>query len=267
MVQTLISDATRGKALLTFLTFAVFLQGTGADAAETVRDCDNCPELIERDDGMAVGKTLVTRAQFTAFAEETGFTPEGGCTVNNGVNWRLDPAATWKTPGFEQADDHPVVCVTWLDAVAYAEWLTEKTGKPYRLLTFAESDAIAHPGGATFPWGEKLGDVCRRANMADESYLRAFPDEKRKTFACDDTYAHTSPVSAFPPTSEGFHDVVGNTWQWTNDCLKGDCSNAVFRGGGWNVPVAERLKIGNSFADRIVLRNFVIGLRVLRDRS
>lgn len=258
----------RNKAAY-FLALSLLLPAVtpSTGVAETIRDCDACPELVQQPVGTAIGKTLVTKAQFAFFAKETGFKSEGGCTVHSGAGWRLEAAANWESPGFEQAEDHPVVCVTWLDAVAYAEWLTEKTGKPYRLLTFAESDAIAHPGGATFPWGEKLGDVCTQANIADMNYRKAFPNEKRKTFACDDHYSHTSPVTAFPPTAEGFHDVVGNAWEWTNDCMKGDCSNAVFRGGGWDVPNAERLKIGNSFGGRVLLRNFVIGLRVMRDRS
>jgi formylglycine-generating enzyme len=238
-----------------------------AGAADIVKDCAECPELVVGGSGKAIGQTLVTRKQFEAFAVDTGFSPKEGCLINDGANWSLDAAATWRSPGYEQTDDHPVVCVTWLDAVAYTDWLSEKTGKPYRLPTFAESDAIAHPDKTKYPWGKKAGNICARANLADQSYGKVFVKDTREMVRCDDKYTYTSPVKAFPPTSEGYYDAAGNVWQWTSDCLKGDCSNAVFRGGGWNDPEIKRLEIGNSFADRIVLRNFVIGLRVMREEN
>lgn len=240
---------------------------TTTSAAEIIKDCSDCPELIARKDGTAIGQTLVTRKQFAAFAQDTDFVAKGGCLLNDGVNWNNDDKASWQSPGFEQTDDHPVVCISWLDAVAYADWLTKKTGKPYRLLTFAESDAMAHPNKTKYPWGKKLGNVCARGNIADGSYKKVFAKDPRPVVHCSDKYVYTSPVKAFPPTSEGFYDVAGNVWQWTNDCLKGDCSNAVFRGGGWNDPETKRFGLGDSWADRIILKNFVIGTRVMRDKN
>jgi formylglycine-generating enzyme required for sulfatase activity len=88
--------------------------------------------------GFLMSRSPVTRAEFQVFAAETGFAqPNWGCK--------------WNAAGIAQEDDHPVVCVSWLDATAYAEWLTESTGHPYRLPSFEESAAAA--AGATSRFG------------------------------------------------------------------------------------------------------------------
>jgi formylglycine-generating enzyme required for sulfatase activity len=128
------------------------VQERGLKAKDTFRECKDCPEMVvvpagrftmgspsgekERasDEGpqhvvtigkaFAVGKFHVTRDQFAVFATETGFAAHSGCD--------------WRNPDFTQEGSHPVVCVSWDDANAYANWLAKKTGKPYRLLSEAE---------------------------------------------------------------------------------------------------------------------------------
>lgn len=237
-----------------------------AAAQEVVSDCEGCPELVPLADGAYVGRTLVTRDQFTAFADETGFVAEGDCIKLHDNQWGPDPQLTWIDPGFEQAGDHPVVCVTWLDATAYVDWLSEKTGKPYRLPTYEESETAAFAGNpGPFPWGESEADICKFANVAEASYKTVEPNDTQPLLPCDDGYPYTSPVTAFPANALGVYDGVGNVWQWTNTCLEGDCSNAVTRGGGWNVPWTRFFQIANSFGDRILLKNNIVGFRVLRD--
>ena len=100
---------------------------------------------------------------------------------------------------------------------------------------------------------------------ADVNFKAAFPEDERELLACDDGYAYTSPVRAFPPNPTGIYDAVGNVFQWTNTCLKGDCSNALFRGASWVVPFPNHFRNDGQWADRIILRNSAVGFRVLRD--
>ena len=254
-------------ALALLLPLPIGGQGIGPAMAqdEVIKDCADCPELVLLPDGSSIGKYLVTRDQFAVFANDTGFSGKG-CTQRYHNKWGLNPDADWTAPGFEQAGDHPVVCMSWLDATAYAEWLSGKTGKPYRLPTVEESSAAAaaeSPG--PYVWGADKDAVCEVGNVADASYLAAFPDDDRAILSCDDGYAYTSPVTAFPPNAYGLYDGIGNAWQWTNSCLQGDCANAIFRGGGWNVSAMRYFEATESFGDRIALRNFILGFRVLRD--
>ena len=78
----------------------------------------------------AVGRHEVTREQYERFAADTGRAAGDGCTVWTGTEWRRDLGKSWRDPGFVQPVRDPVVCVTWNDAKAYAEWLSRKTGKP-----------------------------------------------------------------------------------------------------------------------------------------
>lgn len=81
----------------------------------------------------ATGRHAITRGQFAVFVNDTGHKTEGGAYVLNGDKWENDPKASWRAPGFHQDDSHPVVCVNWTDATAYAAWLSKKTGRTYRL--------------------------------------------------------------------------------------------------------------------------------------
>lgn len=232
----------------------------------TYQDCESCPQMTVLPDGSAMSTTLVTRGEFALFASETSVAPDAGCVLRSAKDWKNEPTAGWGNPGFEQADDHPVVCVSWIEATAYADWLSEKTGKAYRLPTWEESAAAAAAGATgTFWWGDDFQEVCTRANSADAAFRAKYPEDPRKTLQCDDGFAHTSPVRAFPPNRWGLYDPVGNAWQWTNSCLKGDCSNAIFRGAAWTVPNPDHFKITGQWADRVILRNSAVGLRMMLD--
>ncbi len=234
--------------------------------AHAEQDCPECPEMVELPTGAAMSKTLITLGMFRSFAEETGFPEQEHCVLRFKNRFKKTEGASWENPGFEQPEDHPVVCVTWLDATAYADWLSDKTGRPYRLPTFEESAEAAAAGAeTTFWWGDDFSQVCDHANAADASFKTVYVEDTRKILECDDGYVHTSPVTAFPENPWGLYDAVGNVWQWTNSCVAGDCSNAVFRGAGWTVPNPNHFKKDGQWADRVRLRNNTIGFRVLRD--
>ncbi len=230
------------------------------------RDCPDCPAMIEMSDGSAMGVYPVTVDEFATFANETGVEGQTECFIRTDQNWKRTPDTGWISPGFAQGGDHPVVCVNWLEVTAYADWLSEKTTQSYRLPTFEEASAAAVPDGIDdFWWGGDFDQICERANAADASYRQVYPDDPRPILDCSDGFPQTSPVTAFAPNPLGLHDVVGNVWEWTNSCLKGDCSNAIFRGAAWATPFPEHFKREGQWADRILLRNSGIGFRVMRD--
>jgi formylglycine-generating enzyme required for sulfatase activity len=93
----------------------------------------------------AVGKFHVTRDEFAAFVNETGYDTGSKCsTLQEGKN-RERPNRSWRNPGYDQTGTHPVACVNWNDAEAYAGWLSKKTGKTYRLLSYRQILVTARP--------------------------------------------------------------------------------------------------------------------------
>ena len=241
---------------------------SGAKAApgKTMQECAACPTVIALPDGSAIGKFPVTRGEFAVFANETKFEAKG-CyqTQPNGKDWQNGENADWKAPGFAQTDRHPVVCVSWNDATRYVEWLSKKTGHEYRLPTLEESVAAAVAGGTDeFPFGADPAAICQYANVGDASYARAFPGDARPHQACNDNFGYTAPVGSLKPNRFGLFDMTGNVWQWTNSCMKGDCSNAIFRGGSWNDTDLENFRVRHSWGDRVQVRSFALGFRVLR---
>ena len=248
-----------------FLLLAL-LAAIPATAEETeFRDCPDCPTMVRTPGGMVIGKFPVTRGEFRVFAEATGL-QQDGCSLRGPERRTMAKGASWEAPGFPQDDDHPVVCVNWLEATAYADWLSERTGATYRLPTIEESSAAAAAGATTtFWWGDDFAEVCAHGNVADAAYAEAFPADTREFPDCNDGYVYTSPVAAFPANAWGLYDASGNVWNWTNSCLKGDCANAIFHGAGWDVPNPKLIATDGQFGDRILLRNDVIGFRVLRE--
>jgi formylglycine-generating enzyme required for sulfatase activity len=189
----------------------------------------------------AVGKLHVTVDQYDAFVRETGYVASSKCYSFEGPKWT---SLSWRKLGFEQERSHPVVCLSWDDAKAYVDWLTQKTGKPYRLLSEAEWEYAARsrtsPGAYPRFWfGDDEKDLCRYGNFADQ---RA----GNSVAPCDDGYVWTSPAGHYEPNAFGLYDMFGNAWQWTADCwhdvyedapadgsawTSGACSEHVVRGG------------------------------------
>jgi formylglycine-generating enzyme required for sulfatase activity len=157
---------------------------------------------------------------------------------------------SWRAPSYPQEDEHPVVCATWRDATDYAQWLSERTGFSYRLLTEAEWEYAARAGSRTiYSFGDSEKDLCRYGNLADGSAKRVYGNNPSWTFVdCDDSYAYTAPVGSYLPNAFGLHDMQGNVLQWVQDCYvetydktptdsspsaTGDCTSRVLRGGSW----------------------------------
>jgi len=230
--------------------------------------------------GFAAGRYEITRAQYRAFAADTRHAGQG-CFFWNGDDWEMDAARDWRDPGYPQGDDHPVTCVSWNDATLYAQWLSARTSKRYRLLTEAEWEYAARAGTTTARyWGDDPNASCAYANGGDVSALRQVPGAINWPVAnCDDGHAHTAPVGSYRANAFGLHDMLGNAWEWTQDCWNanhasaaedagagagGDCQLRVVRGGSWDdTPALVRAayRVGSP----VVIRVYGRGFRVARD--
>lgn len=274
------------RAGLTWLFTAAFCllwTGTadaqqGAKKSEAFTDCPDCPRMVkipagefmmgspsdekwrETDEGpqhrvrlapFAVAINKVTRGDYAAFVAATQRPDGDGCwvwDVNRGL-WAKDAARNWRNPGFDQSNAHPVVCVSWDDAQAYAAWVSSKAGKPFRLLTESEREHVSRAGNASSrPWGDNVEAACRYANVADQT-AAAKVQRIATWIECWDGYAYTSPVGSFEANAFGLFDTMGNAWEWVEDCYHdsylgapsdgsawtgGPCAERVFRGGSWD---------------------------------
>jgi formylglycine-generating enzyme required for sulfatase activity len=227
----------------------------------------------------ALGEFLVTRKQYAMFAEETG-RDGSGCSAlpADGINWKFDAARSWRDPGFIQADDHPVVCVSWNDATSYAGWLGKKTGQAYRLPTEAEWEYAGRAGGTA---GRYFGDapICEFANVRDQSKKRLFSTGQFFN-ECDGGFSGTSPVGSFPPNGFGLFNMLGNSWEWVEDCWKTSyvdapvdgtaqeqtpCRVRVRRGASWNSDHRYFYNLGSRSGAPADGRTEIFGFRIARD--
>jgi formylglycine-generating enzyme required for sulfatase activity len=162
----------------------------------------------------------------------------------------------------------PANTVSWDDAQTYVKWLSRITGKPYRLLSEAEYEYAARAGSQTaYPWGDEI-----RLNGKPMANCRA----------CGSQWGgkQTAPVGSFSANAFGLYDMVGNVYEWTEDCVhrslsfqgapadgsawtSGDCSSRVVRGGSWNDGPGN-LRSAFSGWDVPIYRNNTHGFRVAR---
>jgi formylglycine-generating enzyme required for sulfatase activity len=119
--------------------------------------------------------------------------------------------------GFEQSDEHPVVCVSWNDAVAFCGWLSRKEGKGYRLPTEAEWEYACRAGTTTrYHSGDDPETLAQVGNVADATAKAKFADWTG-AIADSDGYVFTAPVGRFRPNAFGLYDMHGNAWEWCAD--------------------------------------------------
>jgi formylglycine-generating enzyme required for sulfatase activity len=316
------------QALEGALLMAVVALSQPADAAtirqtpRVVKDCSHCPEMIRvpagtflmgtpADDPMhdvleeprhavtvrrfLAGRYDVTRREWAYFVRETHRPVVKGCQWTGKSGPEGERTASWNDLGFQQTDLDPVVCVTWRDAKDYADWLSQKTGKHYRLLSEAEWEYAARAGTTTpFFWG--TGASHEHANHGTEECCGGLASGR-------DRWIKTSPGNAFDPNGFGLFDMSGNVLQWVEDCFSpsysglpadgapfqtaraivatGDlkdltgtstCSYRVVRGGDWGDQARWIRTASRSFApppgpgpDLNAYRSGGVGFRVARD--
>ena len=180
-------------------------------------------------DGFWMGKYEVTNAEYRRFKSGYDSKAYKGKSLNG--------------------DKHPVVNVSWDDAVAFAEWLSRKSGRKFRLPTEAEWEYACRAGMSTARfWGNGESSACRYANVNDLTSKKV-NKFSWSNFSCDDGYAVTAPVGSFRPNAFGLYDMLGNVWEWCSDWYDADYyknspgqnpqgassgSYRVYRGGSWD---------------------------------
>jgi formylglycine-generating enzyme required for sulfatase activity len=239
----------------------------GSPDSEDDRNAREGPQTKMTIRAFSMGKYPVTRGQFAEFVQATGYQPARRCFAEVGGG-RFDESsrASWQDPSFPQTDRDPVVCVNWEDAMAYVEWLSQATGKHYRLPSEAEWEYAARAGTTTSRiWGDDADDACAYANAADRQVRKKYG--WKDVVDCDDGYVYTSPVGKFKPNKFGLYDMMGNVRQVVAGCLTDsiaelakdgsaneDCHQHPLRGSSWEslagfvMRTACREWIGSTYA-------------------
>jgi formylglycine-generating enzyme required for sulfatase activity len=250
------------------------------------RDIEGPQRTVEVRSSFAVGRYAVTRDQYESFVKATGRLYEDGCQVEASGKWIVRTELTFRAVGFLQDGRHPVVCVNWDDANAYAKWLSAKTGKSYRLLTEAEREYASRAGTSTAYW---WGDAVR-PELANFDKTPQTPNPNKTQFASTTATSRvggpqlgpasgTVPVHLYQPNPWGLYQVHGNVGEWVVDCWNksymgaptdtsaakaGDCDRRVIRGGGWSYWASD-IRSAYRESARKDSRYVHIGFRVARD--
>jgi formylglycine-generating enzyme required for sulfatase activity len=238
-------------------TAAVFNKTYGGDFAKAGFFKDEHPQhRVRITRPFYLGTYHVTRGQFRQFVADTEYKTDAEKGGKPGaLGWNPDTKKvafnenySWQKAGFEQTDEHPVVNVSWNDAVAFCKWLSRKEGNAYRLPTEAEWEYACRAGTTTrYSSGDDPESLAQFGNVADATFKARFPDAKY-TMKARDGYVFTAPVGSFQPNAFGLYDMHGNAWQWCSDrygATYGAASAAddpagagsgdfrVLRGGSW----------------------------------
>ena len=197
---------------------------------------------IEITEPFYMGRTPVTRGQFASFVRDTGY----------------DAGSSWQAPGFDQTDDHPVVCVTYDAALAYIDWVNRRTKGGYGLPSEAAWEYAARAGTQTARyWGDDFKNAARYAWSG----------------------RGTASVAGREPNGFGLHDVLGNVLEWCADPWHDDyrgrpadasvwetggaSGRCVRRGGSWTSN-PRSVRAGVRISNDRGYRDYDVGFRLSR---
>ena len=201
-----------------------------------------------------MGQAEVTVGEFQRFVEATAYRTEAETDRAGGLGWdeaigRLVNGRRykWSQPGFAQSDNHPVVNVTWNDAVEFCNWLTRTEGRNYRLPTEAEWEYACRAGStARYNHGDEPEGLVAFGNVPDLTAAAKFG--WWCALKSSDGWEFTAPVRSYRPNAFGLYDMHGNVWEWCADGYSAvyysespaadpqgptGANGRVIRGGGW----------------------------------
>ena len=238
----------------------------------------------------------ITVGQFRDFLRRSGHVPESIAdgTGGYGYNAAYDPATSprgdafegrlpiysWQNPGFPQGDDHPVVNVTWNDAVALARWLSTQERRTYRLPTEAEWEYVCRAGKQhRYQHGNDPAGLIGVGNTFDADTAVNWPKWLDRAVPGHDGHPFTAPVGSYAPNSFGLFDLHGNVWEWVSDWYGEDYyarsptadptgpidgEVKVRRGGSWHTwPLYTRCAFRNW--NTAQTRYTLVGIRLVRE--
>ncbi len=232
-----------------------------------------------------LGKYEVTVEQFRRFVEATGYVTdaEKGTGFQGAFGWnpetmefKMNEEYSWRSTGFPQSDAHPVVNVSWNDAMEFCKWLSREEGNTYRLPTEAEWEYACRAGTTTrYSHGDAPEGSAKVGNIADAAFEAQFP-ELKGVIQASDGYAYTSPAGSFLPNPFGLYDMHGNVWEWCADWYdpeyyakspandpRGPATGdeRVYRGGGW-FNCTRGCRSASRSGSQPENRNLTLGFRV-----
>ena len=210
-----------------------------------------------------LAKYHVTVKEFKKFVDDTGYEVPSTCNDYIGENWMNGPdvkgTASWNSNKHLFSDFQPVSCIRYDDAVSYAKWLSEQTGKSYRLPSEQEWEYATKANTTSrFFWGDDpdLTQACEYANFPD-NYGEYFPNQQYGAsyvgfwgyLNCNDYEPYTTLVGMYRENPFGLYDMVGNVSEMVASCWSEQydvpnakpndidkCDMVVHRGFGWHSP-------------------------------
>jgi len=194
-----------------------------------------------------MGKYEVTVAEFTRFANATGYKVQDECHLYNETHTPEKTHGSWDNPDLTNEPYLPVVCIGAEDAMAYAKWLSEKTGKAYRLPNFKEWQFAASAGkDSRFSFGDDLGvsEVCDYENIEDAANIAGLKLHHNVRYRggadCNDGAIYHTVVGMYRPNDFDLHDMMGNVRELMQTCESYSkeqpekCQSYQVAGSGWH---------------------------------
>lgn len=261
-----------------FVSGGTFIMGCQPDYDST---CQNQPEEMPSHtvnvSDFYIGKNEVTVQNFEQFIQATNYQTDAdrqGSSIvwagnqlasKDGVNWKCDVEGNIRSVGNY---NHPVIHVSWDDAVAYCKWLSKKTQENYRLPTEAEWEFAA------------------RGGLKTQHYIYAGSNRiEEVAWSATNAKATTHSVASLKANELGLFDMTGNVYEWVYDCWHntfqnapingdawldasgGDCTRRILRGGSWyNDASTPYLRVSSRYPFEPTERFCTTGFRVVKTK-
>lgn len=253
-----LSEGSRGPQMVV-VPYGSFQMGAGEGEIGS-SDAERPQHLVNFERGFAMSITEVTVADFRRFVESAKARPRatrrghsivydersGNFIRRSGVDWQSD------YNGVKAAPNSPVMHVSVRDAEAYAAWLSEQTGRYYRLPSESEFEYALRAGSqGRYPWGRSMTPPENAGNFTGSLDVSPSGRHWNNAFVgYGDGFWGTAPVAMFRANAWGLHDISGNVSEWVADCWHASYRRAPADGAAWYNPgCRQRVIRGGNWAN------------------